>query len=482
MQSVKKNFLYQSIYEVLFLLLPLMTSPYISRVLGASNIGIYAYTYSIVNYFVLFCNLGIKNYGNREISRNRDNPEKLNRTFSGILFLHFLISAIVFIVYIGYILYVKKEYRLYVIIQSLYVISAFIDISWLFFGLEEFKITVTRNSIIKIVSALSIFVFVRNQHDLWIYILILAAANLFSNTYLWFYVKKYVTICRVPRKEIVRHLPQMFVLFIPGIAVSLYNYMDKIMLGSMTTTVELGFYENAEKITTTVFSIIGALGTVMLPRMSNIAAKGETDKAHKYIENSMKLVMCLSFALSFGIAAVAEVFSPIFWGNEFTKCDILIKFLSIIVPIKAFANVLRTQYLIPNKIDRGHVISVCCGAIVNVILNILLIPHLRSLGATIGTIAAEFSVCIVVAVYSHRELPLAKYIKNGLIYILFGVVMYIPVNLIGRCFETNLITLIVQIVTGTCLYGTLCLAYFLYNKVNPFYSSIIAIFNGIRKS
>ena len=209
--------------------------------------------------------------------------------------------------------------------------------------------------------------------------------------------------------------------------------------------------------------------------------KGETGKARTYIDNSMKIVMCLSFAMFFGIAAVAEVFSPVFWGDEFAECAILISFLSVITPIKAFANVLRTQYLIPNKIDRGYVVSVCCGAVVNLILNLLFIPRLKSLGAVIGTIGAEISVCIVVALYSWKELPIAKYIKAGLIYIPFGIAMYIPVYLIGKYNGTNIITLAVQIIVGVLIYGTLCLTYFFYKKVNPFYDYILGLIKRMKK-
>lgn len=482
MASVKKNFLYQAFYEFLIIILPLITAPYISRVLGAEGIGTYSYTYTMANYFVLFCALGIKNYGNREISRVRDDKTKLNETFSGILFLHFIISGIVVITYLIYLLFIAvPERRLYVLIQGLYVVTAFFDISWFYFGIEQFKITVVRNTIIRILTVIFTFVFVRQPSDLGIYILILALGNFFSQMYLWLYLKRYVKICKVSAAQIFSHFPQMSFLFIPTVAISLYNYMDKIMVGKIAGDTELGFYENAEKLIYLASNVIGSVGTVMLPRMSNLAAKEDEEKARKYISGSMQIVMCMACAMAFGLASVAKVFSPIFWGEEYSPCAILVVLLAVSLPFKGYANVLRTQFLIPHKRDKEYTISVCVGAVVNLVFNLLLIKHLQAVGAAIGTIAAEMSVCVVQLLYCAKELPQKQYMKNSIVYFLPGIIMFTVVFLIGNALGHSILTLCIQVVSGVLIYSILCLCYFTLTKNLLFYRLLHGVKQKIGK-
>lgn len=463
-QSIKNNFIYQAFYEILVLALPLLTSPYVSRVLGASNIGIYSYTYTIANYFVLFAALGIKNYGNREISRSKDNREILNKTFSGILYLHFLVSAVALFGYAIYYVVANPEFKLYVLIQSLYVVATFFDISWFFFGMELFKTTVSRNTVIKILSVACVFLFVKHPSDLWKYILILALSNFIGQIYLWFKLKPLVSIVHVEEKEILRHLPQMCILFIPTIAVSLYNYMDKIMLGSMSGTIELGFYENAFKITTIGCTVVGSVGTVMLPRMSNLVANGKIEESRKYIDISVEFVMLMACAMAFGIAAVSSVFSPVFWGEEFTECGPLLMLMSIVIPIKGFANVLRTQYLIPNGRDKEYTLSLCVGAGCNLIVNCMLIPILNSIGAAIATVIAEIAVLIIQIIFTAKELPVNKYAVKSVPYIVAGLVMFVVVRLAIPMFALNVKSLLILILIGAIIYVGMVLLYLLFTK------------------
>ena len=233
MSSVKKNFFYQSIYEVLIIILPLLTSPYIARVLGAEKIGIYSYTYSVAYYFMLIAMLGIKNYGNRAIATVRDDQDALNREFSNIFALHAVLSTIAIAAYIIYCFVFVQENRIYAFIQIFWVIGALFDINWFFFGIEKFKLTVTRNTVIKLITVASIFIFVHGKEDLWKYVFIMAAGNFISQSVVWVFLRNYVQFIKPSIEEMRKHFKPMVVLFIPVLAVSLYKYMDKIMLGAM---------------------------------------------------------------------------------------------------------------------------------------------------------------------------------------------------------------------------------------------------------
>ncbi|MBR1528115.1 MAG: flippase [Oscillospiraceae bacterium] len=470
--SIKKNFAYQMIYEVLILILPFITSPYIARVIGAEGLGIYSYSYSIAHYFVLFSMLGLKNYGNRAIAQSRNDPDEMNSVFSSILLLHILLSVFFLLVYLIYAFSLKED-RIYALIQTAHVMSGLFDISWFFFGIEKFKLTVTRNVIIRLLTIAGIFAFVRTKEDLPIYCAILAFSNLIGQLSLWLPLRKYVRFVKTDWAAMQVHIKPMLILFIPAIAVSLYKYMDKIMLGgSLGSKEQLGFYENAEKVINMPITIIGSFGTVMLPKMSNLAIRSDKTEARKYMSVSMKYIMCLAFALAFGIAGIGTTFAPMFWGDKFYTSGVLIMELAVTIPFISFANVIRTQYLIPTKKDKEYLSSVVAGAVVNLITNQLLIPHYGAGGATIGTILAETVVCLIQAFVVRKELPLLQFVKSFLLFPLMGAFMFAVVYLIGQNGEATILTLLTEVITGVSIYGTLAVIYFFLTKEETFMKMI----------
>lgn len=462
--NIKKNFAYQMIYEVLVLILPFVTSPYIARVIGAEGLGIYSYSYSVAYYFVLFSMLGIKNYGNRAIARVRDNEKLLNETFSNIVTLHILISAICFIVYIGYVLLMNAEGKLYAAIQVLYVFSGLFDISWFYFGIEHFKLTVTRNIVIKIINVICVFSLVRNANDLWKYCLIMALGYLISQLSLWIPLRKYVKIVMPEWDKMKIHIKPMTILFIPAIAVSLYKYMDKIMIGTISSKAQLGYYENAEKVINIPMTVIASFGTVMLPKMSNLAVLHDNRASERYILLSMEFVMCLAFSLTFGLAGVGTIFAPLFWGEKFELSGYLIMGLAITIPFVSFANVIRTQYLIPNALDKEYIASVVAGAIVNLIINALLIPQYGAVGAMVGTIGAEIVVCVWQSAVVRKQLPVGRLLRISMPFLPAGIIMFVLVYYIGKYLGDGIVTLIVQIVAGGIMYVAYCGYYFYKTK------------------
>lgn len=466
MASLKKNFVYSTLYQILSIILPLITSPYISRVLGPENVGIYSYTYSIANYFVLIAMLGFKNYGIRCVAKIRENKKELSREFWSIWGLQVITSTIMFIIYVIYLAIFHPKYWNIAVLQGIYVFSAMSDISWFFFGLEKFKITTIRNTVIRLIGVIAIFIFVRNKNDLTIYVFILSINILLTQLALWPFLRKEVILYKPSIREIFIHLKPCAILFLPVVAVSLYNIMDKIMLGSMSTMRESGFYENTEKIVNIPFGVITAMGSVMLPRMTNVIAHKQYGESQKYIEISMNFVMFLSSAMAFGIAGIATVFSPVFFGKEFTECGILIRAITPIIVFKAWANVIRTQYLLPNEKDKDFIMSLFSGAIVNLIFNSLLIPKLGAMGAVLGTVAAEATVCIYQTVVVRKELYFRKYFRDSVVYLLVGGFMYILVDQIGQKMGESILTLVVQIGAGAGTFICLCLIYIVIDKEN----------------
>lgn len=462
--SVKKNFIYNFSYQILVMILPLATTPYISRVIGAEGVGTQAYTYSIANYFVLFAMLGINNYGNRSIAMIRDNKDKLSRTFISIYMLQIITSTIMIIMYGLYIIFIAKENKIILAIQAIYIIGALLDINWFFFGIEEFKLTVIRNTIIKLASVLSIFIFVKNSDDLYLYSLILALSTLISQMVLWGYLKKYIKFTRITKEEIFSKVRPIFILFIPVIAVSIYKIMDKIMLGSMSSMIQVGYYENSEKIMNIPIGVITALGTVMLPRMSNLYANGNESEGKKYIGLSLEFIMFISFGAMFGLIGVSPVLIPIFLGNKFIDCINIVSVIAVTIVFLAWANVIRTQFLIPKKKDKIYIVSTTIGASVNLLINFLLIKRYGAIGASIGTIFAEASVCIYQSIMVRKELNIKSYIKRVSFYSIPGIIMCISIRMLGDILGKSVFTGLIQIGVGGVIYVGLCLIYMILIK------------------
>lgn len=452
MESIRKNFFYQSAYQILTIVLPLLTSPYLARVIGAEGVGIYSYTYAIVNYFVISARLGLHNYGNRCIATVRDDRAKLSQTFCDLYCLHVVVSAVAIIAYIGFIFLYGEEYKKIFIIQGLYLIAQLLDINWFFFGIEKFKITVTRNMFIKLLTVASVFAFVREKQDFIKYIFILAFGSALSESIVWIFVGNYIEFVKPSLRACRKHFFPMTVFFIPSVAVSIYKMMDKIMLGVISNTVQVGLYENSEKIVNICMGFVTALGTVMLPRMTNLMATGRMDESKGAIEKSAKIVLCLSYAMCFGIIGISAVFPIIFWGNEFQQCSYLMMGLAVSLPFTAIANVIRTQYLMPRHHDKAFVLAVCAGAVINLAVNSVCIPQMDAMGAVVGTIMAEILVCLIQLIAAQKEIPIWRYAVESLPFVLFGGIMAVVVYFMGVVLGYRLLTLVLQVCVGGFIY------------------------------
>ena len=464
MSSIKRNFGYNIIYQVLIIIIPLITMPYLSRILGPSGLGEYSYSFSIADYFALVAMLGIKNYGNRAVASCAEDRTRISEEFWSIYIIQLISSLIVLIAYIMYSLFIAARSINVARVAIIYEIATVFDISWVFFGLEKFKITVTRSIIVKVISTSLIFVLVKTRNDVWLYMLIMTASVLVSNLILWKYIWVYIDRVEVTKEKVISHIKPILILFIPAIAISLYHVMDKIMLGFLSDMDQVGFYENSEKIITLPYSIITALGTVMLPRMSNLIAKGEIEEGKQYISNTMEFVFFLGVALTLGIASISPHLVPVFLGKDFSPCVNLLIMLSPLILIKAWANVIRTQYLLPTKKDKQYVESVIVGALVNMTINYLLIPKIGATGAVIGTLVAEFSVGAYQTYSVRKELPITSYIVNNLFFFGIGAVMFLSVRAFASKMSPTIISLMIEICVGIVVYIGLSLITLLLKK------------------
>ena len=281
MSSIKKNLGYQTIYQLLNTCIPLITSPYLARVLGAEKQGVFSFTQSIVNYFSLIAMLGVMNYGTRTIATCFEKKER-SLSFWNVFIMQLITSIIALLLYFLYIVFICNENKNIASIQSLYIFSCIVDINWFYFGIERFKTTVTRSIIIRIITVVLILLFVKSPDDLWLYTLIMSGGTFLSNLILWGLIRNEIYISdlkHVTLQSICSHLKPNLVLFIPILAMSVYHIMDKTMLGILSDYEQVGYYYNADKIINIPIGIISGIGTVMLPRMTMLIKGRNNDEA-----------------------------------------------------------------------------------------------------------------------------------------------------------------------------------------------------------
>ena len=451
-KTVAKNFLYTTFYKVLRIILPLITVPYITRVLGAEKLGIYDYTYSVTIYFQMFALLGFENYGSRLIAENSKDEDKRNKAFSAAYYFQVISSGLAIAVYIIYLILFCRDNVEIAWIQMLYIIAELFNISWLYFGLEKFKITSAVNIISRLVSFLGIIVFVRTKDDLMLYSVFCAGTLLLSSLILWIGACKYIKFVPVTVKEIWVYGKGALVLFFPVLVINIYRTMDKIMLGNMVGMAEVAIYSNADKIVEVPYMILTSLGVVTLPKMTNFAADGEIGKTKYYIEKSMRITMFMACGMAFGMMAVGKVFAPVFFGEEFLASGILIMVIAPRVIFRGSANVVRNQYLLPQKRDKDYIVSILIGVVINLVFNTIFIPLWGAIGAACATLLAESFVALYQILACRREIPVVRYTLSNGFFFVAGLIMFVPVYLYGNIHSANISTLLIQILMGTVIY------------------------------
>lgn len=451
-KSIVKNYIYNLIYQMLTIVLPLVTTPYLSRVLGAGPIGIYGYTLSIVTYFILFGSLGIAMYGQREIAYVQEKKEEQSKTFWEIVIFRVITMTVALIIfYLTFCL--KGEYSLYYKILILELVANAIDISWYFQGVEDFGKTVVRNIIVKSLSLVCIFIFIKSPEDLWKYFLIYTVANVFGNLTMWMYIPEILPKVRLKDLNLIKHIKPTLALFVPQIATQIYVVLDKTMVGNITGNMsEVGYYEQAQKIVKALMLVVTALGTVMSSRIANTYATKSYEEVKEYLRKSFKIVWFLGMPIMLGLIAITPNMVPWFYGEGFEAVIPLLIATSPIILAIGLNNVTGVQYLIQTGKQNIFTISVTVGAVINVIFNFVLIKIIGTVGASISSVLAEVIILFVQLYYLKEEITIKDVIEDSFKYIISGIIMAIIVYGISLKMNIGIISTLIQIIIGGIIY------------------------------
>lgn len=449
--KVKLNLLYTLGYQFLTFVYPLLTTPIVSRVFGPELLGTYAYTYSIAFYFSLFVQLGIGTYGSRLIASTRIYQEKLNKDFLSLYTIQMVSGTIVFFIYIIY-SWNAKTYIMARIMQSLLIIAAIIDISWLFTGLEKFKTLVLRNVFVKIISLLCICVFVRRPEDLILYIIIVNGSTLVGQLTIWPTVFKLIKWTQFQLLDIKKHIPDVLRLFLPVLSLNAYAIIDKAMLGFFRSITEVGFYENSEKLVKMPYFLSGAVTAVLLPRASYLISQGKGNENNEYVIKTLQGVLVLALPMAGGLAAVSEGLVPWYLGSEFLACAEFIQLMSPLIVFMTVNNVLRMQYFIPNKLDKIYTISIVGAAVINLTINLVLVKPIGIYGVIVGTIVSEFLAMCYLMYKSYHGLNYKRMVKPFLYGIVSLIAMYWVLTHISKKLRASFISTVIEILVGVSVY------------------------------
>lgn len=415
-RTIKANFVLNLTNIVVGLLYPIITFPYISRVLLPEGVGLIQFFQSVINYFAMFAALGIPLYAVKEIAKVRDNVELRNQTAREILFLYLSLTLAAYSVLLltGLSVGQFKSNLLLFLILSVHLFLDAISCEWFYQGIEDFKYITIRSLIVRLISLIALFVFVKSQSDIYIYALLLMIAEAGNYVFNFIHLRKFVNIfsTNFHKLNMRRHLKPALEIFMLNIIISIYINLDSVMLGFLKGNSDVGYYAAATRIVRALCGFSIALGAVILPRLANYYNRHEMVLFRKLTKDSLAFTMIVLVPLSVMLIIIAPVLIPVFCGSAYYPSILTIQILAPIIIFLGISGIMGTKVLYAMDYQNIVILCTALGAISNLILNLILIPHFSYLGAAVASLVAEFFVSAAMLVYAHRLINITIFDKN----------------------------------------------------------------------
>lgn len=391
--------------------------------------------------------MGITTYGQREISYLQDDVIMRSSVFWNTKILEFItsiISLVFFLIFVSF-----QDNRIIYFIFTFNILAVLIDVTWFFQGMEEFGKIVLRNIIVKLLGVIYIFLFVKSSADTNIYAFSMCFFPFLANISMWVYLPKYIKPIKYCRLKPFKDIKTVFSLFIPTVAIQVYTVLDKTMIGIITKdSFENGYYEQAVKISKMALMFVISLGTVMIPRIGYYHEQKQYEDVKRLMYNAYRFVWFLGIPLCFGLIMVAPGFVYWFLGEEYGKVTDLLRVLAFLILSIGINNVTGMQYLIPTKRQNIFTLTVIIGAVVNFILNSILIYYFKSMGAAVASVAAETTIAVVQIIIVRKELKPIYILKEGVNYYFAGAIMLLCLLFFSKQFAPSVISTLVLTVIG----------------------------------
>ena len=478
-KNIKLNYIYNLIYQIFLIIVPIFLTPFLARSLGVDASGQYSFSSSILNYFTPLAALGYGYYGQRAIAKEKD-----NRAQSIIFWEVFLgkgvFTTLTIIVYLGIVLagIFDAKYQSLLLIQVINLVSIYFDITFFYQGKEEFNKIVLKNVIIKIISIALIFIFVRSPESVRIYALILGLTTIISNLSLWLYLWRDVEKVSVRELHPAKHIIPTLILFLPTVASTLYSSINKTMIGLLTNSdFENGNFEYADKLVNMAITILTSLGTIMVSRNSNLIAEKKLADVDYNLNKSCQFIFFAGLPMCLGLICISYNFLPWYLGSEYTLAPKILILLSPVILFMGISNVLGMQFLIPTKQDSKFAFAIVSGTVINLVLNFPLIIYYGSLGAGISTLISQLYICILIIVFLRKHLNFKLIFKLSRKYMISSILLFIVCFIESYFLTPSFVNTLLIIFSGIAVYSLLLVVL----KDQLVISNLKAIFNFVKR-
>lgn len=449
MKRIIYNYLYNLLYQIVALVIPFITIPYVSRVLGPENLGVESYTVSVVSLFIVFETAGSSIFATRSVAKFRDTESNLNKIIYNILLLRIILGCLTTAVY--FIFLFNSDYKYYFLIQLFYLLAnSIFDCTWYFSGKERFKEITFRNITIKIIGFISTLLLVKNTDDLYIYILINGLTIFIPNIYFFIVLLKEVG---KPKKIYFSKdnfnllLLSLLPFFFMEIVIQIYMNIDKIILEHYNLTYELGIYSQIIKTFNTFLAPITSIGTILMPYVSNLSHKDDNIKIRNILELSTNTIILIGVPIYFGLIIISSEFVNLYFGEKFIHYEKLFKYGSFLILTGSLSNIIIQQVILPNLKERIYLKGLIIATFVRVSLLIILVKRLGIFSALIAYILGEL-VILFWCSYKTKEIfnsVSLLFNKNNMKIFVSGLIMYISL-----CYFN--IGLFLKIILGVIIY------------------------------
>lgn len=383
--KVIKNYLYNLSYQILTIILPIITVPYVTRIFTSEDLGNYGFYNSIVSYFSLFAMLGIGIYGTKQIAAAGD----VNSTFWNIYAIQFVASLLALSGYLIVIFSISQMSTTVSLILGVVLLTKMLDISWLFSGKEDFKKITLRNTVVKVTGVISIFTFIKSSEDLYLYVFLIVIFDFLGQFVMWIPAMQFLNRPTLNLESIKKNMRPTIMLFLPQVAISLYVVLDRTLLGLLGSYSDVGIYEQGQKLISILLTVVNSLGAVMLPRVANLLSERRDKEAQNMVKFSFILYNLIIFPMMFGLVAVNEVFVKLFLGQNFQDVKYVLYVIVFNIMFVGWTNILGFQVLVVRNKNKEYMLSTTIPAFVSVAVNIAVIPLFGYIGASITAVVVE---------------------------------------------------------------------------------------------
>lgn len=460
--SLKSNVIFNFISKILVLIIPLITTPYLARVLHEEGNGQISFATSIITYFILFANLGFETYGQREIARRQDNKYQKSLAFWELIVIKTLLMIVsesvllLFVFTIGF-----GEYTSLILILSIQVVATALDIQFLFQGEEDFKSIAIRTIILKIAGLVCIFVFVKDEADTWIYALCLSLSVIVSNIVMWPAIIKRICRVKVRDMHIWHHFLPTLMIFLPTLAVTIYSVFDKTMIGLLSPNPDYdnGCYEQAYKLNSVALLLVTIVPYVLVPRNAYDYASGNREGMQYHIDFALHYVLMIGLPLIAGFAVLSDNLCSWFLGEGYAEVPLLLCIMSVRFIFSGLGVIFGDSIFIVIGKEKYVTLSAVVAAVLNVGLNALFIPYFGAVGAAIATAIAEASICIVLGIFAiiKKFISLKSIGLMSVKYLISAIVMSGVIYIIQKYMPYAIWSFIVITFVGILIYGLILL-------------------------